>query len=215
MEEFFNYAIRGAKSRYRRKRLVDGRFYHVWKRRDDCGIVFRDGIDRTTYIEIMQRLLDPEEFRDERGRRLKDLPCEVKLLAFCILDDHFHLVLWVEKAEGLSAFMHRLQTAYGQRFNNRHGRKGPVFDERYDAELIEDTYQLKRAIAYVHANPGAEADTYEWSGHQLYLDRSKASKASTWFSADAGLEAFGGRTNYLEWFMRAVAARKRKNRNAN
>ncbi len=215
MDDFFDFAVRGAKSRYRRKPLKDGTYYHVFKRREDRSNVFLDDRDRETYLSIVQRLLAPNEFRDERGRRLKPLPCRVELLAFCILDNHYHMIIWVERAEGITAFMHRLQTSYGQRFNNRHGRHGSVFDERYDAEIIENSWQLKRAIAYVHANPGAVASAYRWSGHDLYVDRAKARRASSWFAAARGLKTFGGRTNYLEWFMRAAAARAQKQRNPN
>lgn len=211
MEDFFDFAVRGAKSFYKNKPLVDGAYYQAFKRREDAAIVFWDDADRAAYVDIMRRLLCPEIYKDERGRALRPLPCRIELLAFCLLDDHYHLILWVERAEGLSDFMHRLQTAYGQRFNNRHKRRGPVFDARYDAEIIVDDRHLLRAIAYVHANPGEEALGYEFSGHQYFLNSAKARKAP-WFSTDRGLKLFGGRARYLEWFLRAVAARIEKNR---
>lgn len=211
MDEFFDFAIRGARSRYRRKPLVDGSYYHVFHRREDAEAVFLDDHDRDEFVDIMRRLLAPDEYRDSRGRALRPLPCRVELLAYCVLEDHFHLVIYVERAEGLTDFMHRLQTSYSMRFNRRHGRSGQLFDERYDAELIKDTRQLKTAIAYVHANPGDAALSYPWSGHRFYLDRAQAARAS-WFAATAGLRIFGGRANYLEWFMRAVAARVRRRR---
>jgi REP element-mobilizing transposase RayT len=214
MDEFFDFAVRGAKTHYRHKPLVDGAFYHVFKRREDAGIVFRDDTDRDAYVDIMRRLLRPDLYRDERGRALRPLVCQVELYAFCLMDDHYHMVVWVERAEGLTDFMHRLQTAYGQRFNNRHGRRGPVFDERYDAELITDPRHLKTAIAYAHANPGEAAIGYPWSSHQFYLDRGRANRAP-WVATAKGLRIFGGRSNYLEWFLRAVSARMQKTRLAN
>jgi hypothetical protein len=128
------------------------------------------------------------------------------------MQNHFHMPVYVERAAGLTSFMRRLQTAYTMRFNRRHGRNGPMFDERYDAEFIEDTLQLKTAIAYTHANPGLTALSHEWSGHQLYMDRRRAAH-EPWFAADQGLRVFGGRSNYQEWFGRAVAARVRRERN--
>jgi REP element-mobilizing transposase RayT len=214
MEEFFDFAARGARWRYRHKPLVDCAYYHVFKRREDGMSLFRDDVDRRNFVEIMQRLLAPDEYRDERGRALRPLPCRVELIAFCILDNHYHLILWVEQAAGLTDFMHRLQTAYAKRFNNRHRRQGQLFDERYDARIIEGDFDLKTAIAYVHANPGAAASTYEWSSHRFYLDRHLARHAATWLATATGLTAFNGSTNYLAWFMRAVAARVRRHRNS-
>jgi putative transposase len=212
MDEFFNFAVRGAKTRYRHKPLVDGAYYHAFKRRDDAAKVFLDDTDRRNFVEIMQRLLAPEEFRDERGRALRALPCRVELIAFCILDNHYHLILWVEKAAGLSDFMQRLLTAYGRRFNLRHRRTGSVFGARYDARIIEGNFELKTAIAYVHANPGRMATTYEWSSHRAYMDRQFARRSASWLAVAIGLRVFDGRTNYLEWFMRAAAARERTER---
>ncbi len=209
MNDFFDFARRGAKSHYKNKPLVDGAYYHVFKRREDAATVFYDDVDRATYTDIMRRLLMPGVYRDERGRSLRPLPCRVQLLAFCLMDDHYHMVIWVEQAVGLTDFMHRLQTAYGQRFNNRHGRRGSVFDDRYDAELISDIRHLRTAIAYIHANPGDPAIGYAWSGHQYLLNSAKA-KDAPWFASAASLKIFGGRPRYLEWFLRAVAARADK-----
>ncbi len=210
MDNFFDFALRGAKSHYRRKPLLDGTYYHAFHRRDDGGDVFVDDKDRDVFLDIIKRLIDPEKYRDARGRALRPLPCRVELLGFCLLTNHFHLVLYVERAEGLTDFMHRLQTSYTMRFNRRHGRKGPMFDDSYGADVITDTRQLKTVLAYVHANPGPRAVGYRWSGHDLYLDHRRAAQ-EPWFSAEAGLRHFGGRANYLEWFMRALAARMRRN----
>jgi hypothetical protein len=206
---FFDFAERGRRSLYRRKPLIDDSYYHVFHRRDDGAPIFLDDRDCEMFLDTAKRLLRPDLYMDERGRALRPLPCQVDLLGFCLMRNHFHMPVYAELAVGLTDFMRRLQTAYTKRFNRRHGRSGPMFEERYDAELIEDAIQLKTAIAYTHANPGLAAVSHEWSGHRLYVDRGRA-RAEPWFAAAEGLRLFGGKANYQDWFGRAVAARARR-----
>ncbi len=56
MEEFFDFAVRGTKTLYRRKLLVENGSYHVFHRRGDCAPVFLDDDDRDTFVETAKRL---------------------------------------------------------------------------------------------------------------------------------------------------------------
>ncbi len=206
---FFDFAKRGRRSLYRRKPLIDDSYYHVFHRRNDGASIFLDDHDCETFLDTAKRLLRPDLYVDERGRALRPLPCRVDLLGFCLMGNHFHMPVYAELAAGLTDFMRRLQTAYTKRFNARHGRAGPMFEERYDAELIVDTTQLKTAIAYTHANPGPATFAYEWSGHRFYVDRRRAA-AAPWFAAADGLRTFGSKANYQDWLGRAVSARARR-----
>ncbi len=210
MDEFFDYAVRGAKSKYRRKPFVPGMPYHVFNRRSDGGPVFLDDEDRLAFVEIAQRLLDPERYRDEHGRALRPTKGKLTLYGYALMTSHYHLPMRQEQADGMTDFMRRLQTAYTKRFNRRHGRTGPMFDERYQAVPIESGRQLKTAIAYIHANPGADAPTYPWSAHGLYLDEFAAKREDAWLDVKAGIDVYGNLANYLAWFNRAVEARKRR-----
>lgn len=204
MDDFFAYAARGSKSLYRRKPLVRGGTYHVFNRRDDRRAVFLDDEDRAAFVDILKRLLAREEFRDARGRKVAPRAGRITLLAFCILDNHFHLVLRQDEPEAISQFMRSLMSAYTQRFNRRHGRSGPLFDERYQARLIESSRHLKSVIAYVHANPASPLE-YRWSSHRLYVDGHVS-----WCDVAEGLRAYGSEGTYAMWFLHAVEARNRR-----
>lgn len=210
MEEFFDYGVRGAKSKYRRKPLEAGGAYHVFNRREDDLPMFVDDIDRQNFVEIMRRLLDPVRFRDERGRALKPTHGNISLQGYSLLTTHYHLCIEHELRESMTRFMRRLQISYTKRFNNRHGLRGPMFAERYQAVPIEDAFHHKMAIAYVHANPG-EVAGYAWTGHEMMLDKFTAGSEGSWFDARRGLEVYGGLPNYQAWFDRAVEARRRRN----
>ena len=72
------------------------------------------------------------------------------VFVYCLLDNHFHLVVGA-LLEDISGGMHRLNGIYAQRFNERHGRVGHLFQERFHAQLIRDEEHLVEACDYVLA----------------------------------------------------------------
>ncbi len=208
MGDFFDYAARGTKTLYRRKPLRPDAAYHIFNRRDDRVPVFLCDEDRDDFVSITSRLLGVDPWHDTRGRLKRPVGGGLRLYAFAVLDNHFHFVLEQAKREAMSQFMHRLTTSYTKRHNRRHGRVGPVFDERYQAKPIASRRHLKTAIAYVHANPGTPVD-YRWSGHRMFLDPVVA-RANPWLAVAEGARLFGGRASYFEWFMRAIEFRRKR-----
>jgi REP element-mobilizing transposase RayT len=91
----------------------------------------------------------------------------------CLMTNHYHAV--VETGlEQLSAGLHRLNGIYAQRFNQRHGRAGHLFGDRYGARVIEDEDYLRAACEYVVNNPvraglceAAEDWRWSWSRYGL------------------------------------------------
>ena len=74
------------------------------------------------------------------------------LIAYCLMGNHFHLVIKVG-AETISSIMHRLLTAYAKSFNQRHERSGHLFQARFSSKLIGDDAYLQTVFKYVHLNP--------------------------------------------------------------
>lgn len=74
------------------------------------------------------------------------------VLALCLMSTHYHLVLGATRAN-LSAGMKRLNGVYALAFNNRHGRHGHVFSERFGAKHIESEEYLRAVCEYVVWNP--------------------------------------------------------------
>ncbi len=75
-----------------------------------------------------------------------------KCHAFCLMPNHFHLVIEAE-CEALSRGMHWMTGIYAQRFNTRHDRVGHLVQNRFTARLIEGEDALERVSAYVLENP--------------------------------------------------------------
>ena len=100
----------------------------------------------------------------------------VRVIAYCLMGNHFHLVLWCPEA-GVSAFMHRLSSIYAREFNLRHARRGALLASRFFNKVIETDAQALATVRYVHRNPlelGIDIRTYPWSSYLAYVGQANA-----------------------------------------
>ena len=143
-----------------------GAVYHVMARGNECRDIVRDDKDRQRFLDTLAEAV--ERF----GLRLH---------AFCLMGNHYHLVLGTPHAN-LSRALGWLQTTYTVRFNARHRRRGHLFQGRFKAELVEADEYGQWLVEYVHLNPvrpraktapvpverAVELAQYRWSSHRAY-----------------------------------------------
>jgi REP element-mobilizing transposase RayT len=118
--------------------------------------------------------------RLEFGRLLGDLHEEfsVETLAYCLMDNHYHLL--VRSLDGrLSQAMHYLGTTYTTRTNRRRDRDGPLFRGRFHSIPVETDTYLTWSARYIHRNPldvagVTRAADYRWSSYRTYLGHRRA-----------------------------------------
>ncbi len=211
MDDFYSILPLGQKTLSRAREVRAGGVYHVFNRRQDREVVFVDDADRAEFMQIAKRLLRPDRYRDERGRRLKSFADRITLLAFCVLDNHYHLVLRAHDEKAVEEFMHCLMTAFTKRRNGRHGTTGPLFDQPYQCVPSFSTRQTKHLIAYVNANVD-DAANYRFSSHRLYLDHAESGQPHPWCGVEEGLRLFRSLETYLDWYNRASARRQARQR---
>ncbi len=149
----------------------EGAIYHVTVRGNDRQNIFLDDKDRKY---LLSRLSDCVE------------QCGVRLYVFCLMSNHFHLVIETPRGN-LSRFMQKVLTGFTVYFNCRHRRSGHVTQGRYNARLVEGDDYLKKLSRYVHLNPvktkrmvnKAKAEKirylrgYSWSSYRGYIGESK------------------------------------------
>lgn len=73
--------------------------------------------------------------------------------AFCLMPNHFHLLLREASANGISTFMRKVGTSYAMYFNIRYERTGNLFTKPFRSRHVEDDTYLQRVIQYIHSNP--------------------------------------------------------------
>ena len=171
---------------------IDGGWYHVMNR----------GVDR-------QQIFFAETDRVDFGRLLgvgwERLGVEVH--AYCLMSNHFHLLLHCP-TKGLSSYMHDLQSTYTRHVNDRLGRDGPLFRGRFRSIQVDTDAYLRAAVRYIHRNPldipSVDAvDDYRWSSHRTYLGHRRR---PGWVRTDFVLEMFGGDIAAFDHFVRSDEA---------
>lgn len=100
---------------------------------------------------------------------------KVEIVAYCIMNNHAHMLIYTDKIEEMSKFMHSVNTAYAKFYNfMKDGRVGYVFKDRYLSEPIHDKRYLIKCIQYIHFNPVKanmvnNPQDYKFSSYNKYL----------------------------------------------
>jgi len=129
-----------------------GALYHVSAKGQGGGRLFHDAEDAAGFLTILGRVC----------RRFG-----WAVMAYCLLPDRFELVVETKRAN-LSEGMRRLSGLYGQAFNRRHARRGPVFQGRFKAVLVDRELYLADVCREVLRQPveaglAARARDWRWS----------------------------------------------------
>ena len=146
----------------RRSRESSGTgIYHVMLRGINRQNIFYDVNDYETFLESLRRLAHPE---DERHR---PLPPHCIVYAYCLMRNHVHLLLQ-EKEESLASVMKSLGVAYAWHYNKKYQHMGPVFQDRFRSEPVNDNAYFFTLLRYIHQNPlkaglAENVADYHWS----------------------------------------------------
>jgi putative transposase len=121
-------------------RPVAGFVYHVTSRCGDGVTLFESPIAYRRFVEL---IAETQAVRPMR------------LLAYCVMPNHLHLVLWPETDDAVERFVGRLLLVHAKRFNAFQETSGPVYPKRYEAVSVQAGPNLYRVIRYVERNPCA------------------------------------------------------------
>jgi len=154
----------------RKIRFAENEFYHLYNRGVDKRTVFlsKDEYDRFVgYLYLMndERNLRPANyFVGKRPEKIftsyRRAPI-VAIGAYCLMPNHFHILITPLVEGGISKFMHRLQTAYTMFFNEKHHRTGSLFEGTFRARHADEDDYLKYLFSYIHLNPAQLFDN-DW-----------------------------------------------------
>ncbi len=165
--------------------FANQQIYHIYNRGVDKRTTFLDKRDYRRFIESIDyyRMKTPPvrfSLKDRPSLTTKthqDSPL-VTLLSFCIMPNHFHLLVRQIEEKGVTNFISKLSNSYTRYFNTRHKRVGPLFQGSFKAVRIEDDEQLLHVSRYIHLNPlvgylTKDLKTYPYSSYKEYLDMQK------------------------------------------
>lgn len=169
-------------------------YYHAYSRGVAKQPIFLDEKDYDYFLSLLKRYLSFKPTLNPTHGFYPHYEGRVLLLAYCLMRNHIHLLLYQRDERAMIEFMRSLMTSYSMYFNRRYKRVGPVFQSRYRASLISRDDYLEHISRYIHLNP-RDWEQYPYSSLRYYL----GSASAEWISPDKILKIFPSREQYLEF----------------
>jgi len=135
-----------------------GEYYHIYNRGVEKRSIFEERCDRERFLTSLYFLNSskPVVLRSVKNKKFSEVDRGENIIAlgaYCLMPNHFHLLVKEIKEGGISCFMEKLGTGYVQYFNKRYDRVGPLFQGTFKAEHVSHDEYLKYLFAYIHLNP--------------------------------------------------------------
>lgn len=151
----------------RRRRVTPGGFvYHVINRAAGRLVLFESSLDFAAFERLLRDVL---------------ICTGMRILAYCLMRNHWHLLLWPDGDGNLTTFMHRLTTTHARRWVLAHDAvgRGAVYQSRFKSIPVQTDHHLLAVWRYVERNPlranlVRSASDWDWSSLSLTRDRRKA-----------------------------------------
>ena len=166
---------------HRRRIVPPGCVLHIVNRGNDKKVIFPEPVDYASFLVLLR------EARERFG---------VRLIAYSLLPNHFHLIVDVDDLEAISSYMHFVQREHACDLRSCYRSKGHghIFQRRYWSKLVDGEGHLIAVMRYVEANPLRaglvnRAENWEWgslwdrvTGERDLLDASNLWLPDDWLT---------------------------------
>lgn len=155
------------------RQFNEGSFYHIYNRGNGKENIFLDDNDFRFFMLRLKQNLFPD---DKSKERLSPLPeNSFSLISYCLMPNHFHLLLKQNKNIPTSKLLLKVCTSYSMYFNKKYEHVGHVFQDCYKQILIDDDLYLRWLTCYIHQNPKVaglvtDLNKYPWSSYGEFLE---------------------------------------------
>ncbi len=195
-------------AKFRTKSYVADSYYHLFNRGVEKRVIFMDEQDYAVFLsyiktyllvkdtEGLQKIILNEQSswkqKHDAARllRLNNFSDSLTLVSYCLMPNHFHLLVHQKNADTIDRFMNSLCTRYSMYFNKKYHRVGPLFQGLYKAVSVLTDEQLLHLTRYIHRNPaskGRALQSYAYSSYAQYLGEMHAD----WVHPEDILGSFG------------------------
>ncbi|MFY9492932.1 MAG: transposase [Minisyncoccia bacterium] len=204
--------------------FAEGCYYHIYNRGTDKRSVFLDNRDYERFLYLLFACNDVNPISNSqyhyRGfasiqEKERERDKLVDIVCFCLMPNHFHIMLRQAKEKGIPLFMQKLGTGYTMYFNAKEERNGALFQGVFKAVHIDKQNYLDRLATYIHLNPVELIEPkwkekgiknwqkaqkfsreYFWSSYQDYIGKGRFKNI---LSMDVVGELFGFPTSYKKF----------------
>ena len=145
------------------RELVDGEIYHVINRGNGRNEVFKSVEDYEEFIELLIESL----------KRV-----DISLYSFCLMPNHFHILIKAEKATQMSEWMRWLMTSQVRRYHKRNNTSGHLWQGRYKCFPVQKNQYFEIVMRYIERNPlraklVRKIEKWKWSSLYIRLRKKK------------------------------------------
>lgn len=142
----------------RKVQFVESEYYHIYNRGNSKQIIFREPDDYERFQALMylsnsferfvfREIDEDKRYSLDRGAVLVDIE------AYCLMPNHFHILLTQKVENGISLFMKKVSTGYSMYFNKKYERTGSLFEGNFKSQHADNDEYLKYLYSYIHLNP--------------------------------------------------------------
>lgn len=173
-------------------------YYHVYNRGVDKRVLFQEERDFQRFYNSLYlfndvdyrhpgRTIEKDTLLAASGMLSELRTTHVSIVAFCLMNNHFHILMKATNPGGISKFLHKLEMGYSKGFNKKYDRTGALFESAFKAEPVDFEEHLQLLPRYIHLNaldgtghswrngqkPEWKAadkllDAYRWSSHSAF-----------------------------------------------
>jgi|SRR3989344_5372708 len=161
--------------------FVNGSYYHIYNRGVEKRKTFLGKKDYLRFLETLNfyrvspQPMKLSDFR--RGvvkyKKIDNQIQTIKIFCYCLMPNHFHLLIQQMADKGISDFMRKVTDSYTRYFNTKYERVGSLFQGSFKAKLIENDEYLLQLSKYIHRNSFPlvewEGKVYPYSSYGYYL----------------------------------------------
>lgn len=170
--------------------LVNDIYYHIFNRGVNKQPIFTNKYDFKRALNLLHYykysgselrfskfLTLPANQRKEIWHTFETTKPIVDIVSYCLMPNHFHLLLKQNVNDGIAKFTANFQNSYAKYFNIKYERVGPLFQGRFRNVIVDSDEQLFHLSRYIHLNPSTsntisieKLEDYKWSSFKEYLD---------------------------------------------
>jgi putative transposase len=144
--------------------FAEGEYYHFYNRGVDKRIIFLDERDYERFLCLLllsnsnkkfelNKLGERDTWSFSKAKEMYEGEEIVYIGAYCLMPNHFHILIKAKSQEEASEFMHKLATGYTMYFNKKYHRTGSLFEGTFKSQHVDEDRYLKYLFSYIHLNP--------------------------------------------------------------
>ena len=181
-------------SRNTKKEQVPESYFHVYVRGNNKQKLFIESNDYKYFLKLFDRYFSKDQVISNTGVVYPNFLNQIDIIAYCLMSNHFHLLVYQKDVPYLEKFMRSIMTSYGKYYNLKYKRTGSAFESRYKASRIDQESYLQHITRYIHLNSKGW-ERYKYSSLKYYRDGNEPD----WLHNNRILEQFSSRQKYMDF----------------